>query len=356
MMREDDAVNASARHDPLTTLLTERDVLVLSPHMDDAMLSASTVVLEWPAEVWTVFTGRPVPPQTTSWDLSCGFADSDATISARVLEDDAAFAGLKATNRRLGYLEGAYATRENHRRAIEDIERSLDAWMAGHPDGLVIAPVCAGRHMPPAPWEGLLGRVQRLASRLRSSVAPSRAVAPEPSSREALPDPGPTEASFAGPTSATAQALPLRRAARHLVNVPKSIAQRALHAEYLHRRAKAMGGGLAANPDHVALRDVTLNVTARHPSIRLALYEDFPYLWHARGDDEAQRSAASRGLALHRTALPVDIARKYGRLRRYASQLPVLDPPGRLLDGGQIPDEEVYWLVEEMSASPRPGC
>lgn len=348
-------MNDSSHRDLLTALLRERDVLVLSPHMDDAVLSASAVVLDGPVEVWTVFTGRPVPPQTTSWDLSCGFEDSDATISARVLEDDAAFAGLKATNKRLGYLEGAYATREDHRRAVEGIERALDAWMADHPDGLVIAPICAGRHMPPAPWEGLLGHVQRLTRRLQSSVDPSRAVAPEPSSREDLPDPGPTKASFAEPTSATAPARPLRRAARHLVSTPKSIVQRALHAEYLHRRAKAMDGGLAANPDHLALRDVTLEVAARHPRIRLALYEDFPYLWHARGDAEAQRLAASRGLALHRTALPVDIARKHERLRRYASQLPVLDPPGRLLDVGQIPDAEVYWLVEGMSASPRPG-
>lgn len=347
-------MNDSSAPDSLAALIAERDVLVLSPHMDDAMLSASSVVLDHPCEVWTVFTGAPRPPQTTSWDLSCGFSDSDATVRARLLEDDTAFAGVAASNRRLGYLEGAYASREQRRLELVDIEGALQAWMDQHPYGLVVAPVCAGRHMPPAPWTSMVERGRRLLNGLKGrrplatashegvhkNLGDSTGV--NPPRRDAQP------AAVAGASHAVAR---LSAGGRRIL---RSGVQRALHAEYLHRRAKAMDGGLAANPDHLVLRDLALDVAVRHPGVRIAFYEDFPYLWHARGDAEMARLRHGRGLEADRVVMPVDVFRKHQRLACYVSQLPVLDTDDRLLDPNELPTEEIYWLVgASVSPSPR---
>lgn len=114
-----------------------------------------------------------------------------------------------------------------------------------------------------------------------------------------------------------------------------------------------MDGGLAANPDHVVLRDLALDVAVRHPGVRIAFYEDFPYLWHARGDDEMARLRHGRGFEADRVVMPVDVFRKHERLACYVSQLPVLDTDGRLLDPNELPTEEIYWLVGA-SDSPSP--
>lgn len=334
-------MTSHAQKPTLVEQLSSREILLLSPHMDDAMLSASSVVLDHPCEVWTVFTGAPQPPQTTSWDLSCGFADSDATIAARKKEDARAFAGSPARMRHLDALEGAYATREQHRAALPAIEMEIDAWMSAHPDGLVIAPACAGLHMPPPVWEPVAAGVRTLGQNLRARRATleARDVAPAcEMSTSRLSEPGPT------PPGRTPSAP--RRVAAAVVGGGKGLLQRALHAEHVRRRRRTMGDdGLAANPDHLALRDATLRVAARHSGVQIVLVEDLPYLWHARGDDEVARVERSWGLRAHRVEVPVDVERKHAHLRAYASQLPVLDRRGRLLHPSHLPDHEVFWLL-----------
>lgn len=340
-------MNDSSVPDSLAALIAERDVLVLSPHMDDAMLSASSVVLDHPCEVWTVFTGAPRPPQTTSWDLSCGFADSDATVAARKDEDARAFAATPARTRHLDALEGAYATREQHRAALPGIEADIDAWMTAHPDGVVIAPACAGLHMPPPVWQPALDAARRVKNAIaarRRAASSAGSAAGEPFGARVVHDDGPPEA------PAAERAEPAEPgAAGPLASVKggvRSAAQRLLHEEHLRRRRRTMGeDGLAANPDHLALRDLTLRVAARHPGVQLVLFEDLPYLWHARGDDEVARLERSSGVGATRVTVPLDVERKHAHLRHYASQLPVLDQRGRLLEAGNLPDHEVFWLV-----------
>ncbi len=68
-------------------------LLLVSPHLDDAMLSAFALLTGEPVDVLTVFTGRPVPAQHTGWDAICGFDDSTISITTRLGENEAAFAG-----------------------------------------------------------------------------------------------------------------------------------------------------------------------------------------------------------------------------------------------------------------------
>lgn len=330
-----------AQKPTLSELLSAREILLLSPHMDDAMLSASSVALDHPSDVWTVLTGAPRPPQTTSWDLSCGFTDSDATIAARKAEDAAAFAGTPARTRHLDALEGAYATREQHRAALPGIEAEIDAWMSAHPDGVVIAPACAGLHMPPPVWQPVLDAAKHARNALaarRGAASSATSSNDEPLDERAAPAVGPADARCAEPGSAGLLAS--------IKGGVRSAAQRLLHEEHLRRRRRTMGeDGLAANPDHLALRDLTLRVAARHPGVQLVLFEDLPYLWHARGDDEVARLERSGGVSATRVTVPVDVERKHAHLRHYASQLPVLDQRGRLLEASSLPDHEVFWVI-----------
>ena len=352
-------MTSPAQNPTLSELLSSRALLVLSPHMDDAMLSASSLVLDHPCDVWTVFTGAPKPPRTTSWDLSCGFPDSDATIAARKGEDARAFEGTEARTRHLDALEGAYATREEHRAALPTIEAEIDAWMSAHPHGLVVAPACAGLHMPPPPWTPALAAVASARSAVRR-LATQKVAAHETEERHGGVDSAPspetpavpearTDASARQPAQASGSdaAHVAGRVARTAVVPLKRLVQRALHAEHLHRRRRTMGeDGLAANPDHLALRDATLRVARRHPGIQVALFEDLPYLWHARGDDEVTRLERATGWRFERVRMPVDVTRKHAHLSHYVSQLPVLDRRGRLLEASNLPDHEVFWLGE----------
>jgi LmbE family N-acetylglucosaminyl deacetylase len=85
-------------------------VLVVSPHLDDAVLSAGQFLAGTPgAVVVTMLAGFPHPPVTTPWDTSSGFATSREAVETRRAEDEAALALLKATAVHLDFLDGQYA-------------------------------------------------------------------------------------------------------------------------------------------------------------------------------------------------------------------------------------------------------
>ena len=66
--------------------------LVVSPHLDDAVLGCGAWIAAHPgARVLTVFAGVPPDPATlTEWDAACGFASAGEAIGARRAEDEAA--------------------------------------------------------------------------------------------------------------------------------------------------------------------------------------------------------------------------------------------------------------------------
>lgn len=81
---------------------------VVSPHLDDAVLSCSSAITPG-SVVLTVFASGPARvEQLTAWDAAAGFSLGDDVFAVRVREDDEALAQLEASGRRLAFWEAAY--------------------------------------------------------------------------------------------------------------------------------------------------------------------------------------------------------------------------------------------------------
>lgn len=83
--------------------------LVISPHLDDAVLSAAARLLEGDAHVVTVCAG--IPPEDAAlsqWDADSGARSPAARARERLLEDDAALSVVGATTTRLTELGQHY--------------------------------------------------------------------------------------------------------------------------------------------------------------------------------------------------------------------------------------------------------
>jgi LmbE family N-acetylglucosaminyl deacetylase len=89
-------------------------IVIVSPHLDDAVLGCSTLMAAHPGvTVVTVFAGRPAeyPSPMLHWDTLCGFGEGDEVHVARRAEDRAALALLDATPVWLDYVEHSYLER-----------------------------------------------------------------------------------------------------------------------------------------------------------------------------------------------------------------------------------------------------
>ena len=86
-------------------------VVVVSPHLDDAVLSCGEVISQLDdCVVLTVFAGSP-----QSWEIHrlwdhdlCGFADGTDVVATRLREDDAALGSLGVSAARLNFLDEQY--------------------------------------------------------------------------------------------------------------------------------------------------------------------------------------------------------------------------------------------------------
>lgn len=319
--------------------LTAGNLLVLSPHMDDALLSIASIALTRPCEVWTVFAGRPERPMSTTWDDSCGFADSDETITARVQEDDQAFSGIPATNHRLDYLEGAYSTPERRVQDLADFERRLRAWAAEHQSGTVLIPAGAGVTMPPAWYETPLRKLRKVTDRGRTSPS-SRATEAAATTDES------TATSVGVPRTSPALPVAVVGMVKHRL---RTTAQHAAHAAYLRRRRKATREGMGSNPDHLAVRDAAVRILADAPHITVVAYEELPYLWHRSADKAIGEFTRQHGLTARPWARPVDREAKARQIAAYRSQLPVIDSVGRLQQAETLPDTERFWTLSRQA-------
>jgi len=104
-------------------------IVVVSPHLDDAVLGCSSLMAAHPgATVVTVFAGRPAeyPTPMQHWDTLCGFVTGDEVHEARRAEDAAALAVLGATPVWLDFVEHSYLDRAEWVRA-EAVVDELDA-------------------------------------------------------------------------------------------------------------------------------------------------------------------------------------------------------------------------------------
>ncbi|MCI1748725.1 MAG: glycosyltransferase [Acidipropionibacterium sp.] len=295
-------------------------VLVLSPHLDDAMFSCAELIRRTRPDVWTVFAGDPEPPVTTSWDRSCGFPDSHSLVTQRRREDFDTFEGTGAQVRHLDMLDGAYTTPERRSVDMADLAQEVRRWLADHidQDPVVVLPGCAGVAVSP----GVLDRLAPVVQTLRRKKLLHRD--DDSGAFAGSEDQGSAESScIRGASDETTRRSDARdSASERLVADLKQFK----HRLYQRRRAHAQQSGLAVNGDHLAVRDAVLDVVLQAGSpIRVLLAEDLPYLWSQTGDDEVVRLADRLGKRAIPHEFHVDRSWKCDRLTHYVSQLEVMD-------------------------------
>jgi hypothetical protein len=120
--------------------------LLVSPHFDDVVLSASSLLGNPRTTVVTVFAGAPIVPVVAEWDALCGFRDSDEARTKRHLEDDDAFKDLPVHRAHLELLDGQYGP-EGRDAAEVVFGDFVRAWLEENPGGLVFVPIAAGSHL-----------------------------------------------------------------------------------------------------------------------------------------------------------------------------------------------------------------
>lgn len=124
-------------------------IAVLSPHLDDAVLSCADVITPTTVVI-TVFAGVPGKENPVSaWDARCGADNAANLMLARRAEDVEAVSLLGGTVHHLDFLEHAYRQPDEPpplpalRRAIAQVLADVDevwapAGVGGHPDHIVV--------------------------------------------------------------------------------------------------------------------------------------------------------------------------------------------------------------------------
>lgn len=128
-----------------------RKALLISPHFDDAVLSAGQLLSSRPnIDVITVFAGEPKEIVTTPYDEKCGFKDSKDAVAVRRLEDKEALALLKANPIHLDLTDGQYSEDNDYNKLKrdlikiinnEDYEYIVAPLGLGHPDHIKVSDI-----------------------------------------------------------------------------------------------------------------------------------------------------------------------------------------------------------------------
>lgn len=117
-------------------------VVVVSPHLDDAVLSCGGFLSVHPgATVVTVFAGNPdaYPTPQRLWDVQSGFGPDDDVMEARRREDRAALTRLDARPLHLDFIEHTYLPGDQPV-APELLAEQLVPALRGLDPTLVVAP------------------------------------------------------------------------------------------------------------------------------------------------------------------------------------------------------------------------
>ncbi|QOR55442.1 MAG: LmbE family protein [Phage 71_18] len=141
-------------------------VMIVSPHLDDAVLSCGQFMAGRPdVVVVSLFTGTPNDVgMTTSYDRNCGFSCAVNAMAARRAEDRHATARLAGRSEHLGFVDHQYEP--DNRPAAADLATAIarrvdkispDLVLApaglGHPDHLLTAEACRlARDATTVPW------------------------------------------------------------------------------------------------------------------------------------------------------------------------------------------------------------
>ncbi len=265
-------------------------LLLISPHLDDVVLSAFALLARAePVDVLTVFTGQPDPAQRTGWDAVCGFEDSTASISSRLEENRVAFEGWPHRLYELDLLDQQYRSGPVGEQGANRLRGWVSDWIdrqdAG---GTVVIPAGAGLPVPRVgPWRRFRQAVRSWHSR---------------AGRGSSFDPGMSPAPY-------------------VPEVPQ------------------------AHPDHEFVRD-TLGALLLERGTTTLVYEEVPYLWGEPGDGSVAQLCRRVGMTARESRVEVDRDAKAARVRAYRSQIPVLYAPQGRLDSPQgLPGHERFWTL-----------
>ncbi len=111
-------------------------IVVISPHLDDAVLGVGRLLAVHPnATVITVYAGRPpeYPDPMTHWDTISGFVAGDDVLARRRKEDEGALAELDATPVWLDFVEHQYLERPDWVGADKTVDVLESAVRAANP-------------------------------------------------------------------------------------------------------------------------------------------------------------------------------------------------------------------------------
>jgi len=107
---------------------------IISPHLDDAVLSCWHRLEQPDTQVVTVFTGIPTQRKPSAWDTATGFRTPEETMNARIKENLVALRSTPSVAVNLEYIDHAY------RDSPLDINRiTEDVLHAAHDDAVFIA-------------------------------------------------------------------------------------------------------------------------------------------------------------------------------------------------------------------------
>jgi LmbE family N-acetylglucosaminyl deacetylase len=118
-------------------------VLVLSPHLDDAVFSCGELLTELRRPVVaTLFAGVP-PPGTPAppWDAACGFADGQQAMRERRLEDAEALRLLGALPEHFDFLDHQYADALGVPRPPDRLAAGVAALIEAHRPDVTLLPL-----------------------------------------------------------------------------------------------------------------------------------------------------------------------------------------------------------------------
>jgi hypothetical protein len=136
-------------------------LLLVSPHLDDAVFSCSAVLERAEAvDVLTVCAGSPDPPLRGWWDEDTGFSSSAESMPARLREDEEAFAGTPHRRSYLSLLELQYVEGARSDDESQAVAQAVGSWVSEHRSGTVALPAGAGCRSRP-----LVRRLLRLVGR-----------------------------------------------------------------------------------------------------------------------------------------------------------------------------------------------
>jgi LmbE family N-acetylglucosaminyl deacetylase len=115
-------------------------MVVISPHLDDAVLSCGQMLAARPGSVViTVFAGMPRNgSQQTDWDRCCGFANAAQAVAERRKEDRLALAALQAKPHWLDFVDSQYGESPA---AAAEVGAALAAALSGPPTEPLLLPL-----------------------------------------------------------------------------------------------------------------------------------------------------------------------------------------------------------------------